>query len=104
MVTFLVVRGLTAPQSARGSTVGAAAVQPASCTDRLLEDWRDGRIDGTYPLACYRNAIKKLPVDLAVYSSAPEDIRQAMSERIVQSAPQSRQPAGSADDGTRSTG
>lgn len=68
----------------------AAAAQPttppaASCQSRLLRDWADGRIDGTYPLACYRAALRSLPADLTVYSSAPDDIRQALSQRIVQS-------------------
>jgi hypothetical protein len=68
----------------------SAAAQPAkrvstSCESRLLRDWSDGRIDGTYPVACYRGALRSLPADLKVYSSAPDDIRQALSRRIVQS-------------------
>jgi hypothetical protein len=74
----------------RGSGARAAASQPASpaatsCQSRLLRDWADGRIDGTYPLACYRAALRSLPADLKVYSSAPDDIAQALSQRIVQS-------------------
>jgi hypothetical protein len=72
----------------RGGGARAAASQspkPTSCESRLLRDWGDGRIDGTYPLACYRAALKSLPADLKVYSSAPDDIRQALSQRIVQS-------------------
>jgi hypothetical protein len=74
----------------RGSDAPAAASQPAtppaaSCQSRLLRDWADGRIDGTYPLSCYRAALSSLPADLKVYSSAPDDIRQALSQRIVQS-------------------
>jgi hypothetical protein len=58
----------------------------APCAKRLLHDWADGRIDGTYPVSCYRNALKSLPSDLSVYSSAPDDIKQALSQRIVQSS------------------
>jgi len=50
-----------------------------------------GQTDGSTvpnPLACYRVALKSLPVDLQVYSSASEDISQALSQRIVQSAKQ----------------
>jgi hypothetical protein len=76
-----------------GGTQAAAALPaqqpakqaPASCESRLLRDWSDGRIDGTYPVSCYRTALKSLPADLKVYSSAPDDIRQALSRRIVQS-------------------
>ena len=63
----------------------SATPPAASCQGRLLRDWADGRIDGTYPLACYRAALRSLPSDLKVYSSAPDDIRQALSQRIVQS-------------------
>jgi hypothetical protein len=49
-------------------------------------DWADGRIDGSYQFACYRVAPRSLPTDLHVYSSASEDIAQALSLRIVQSA------------------
>jgi hypothetical protein len=56
-----------------------------SCAPRLVADWSDGRIDGIYPIRCYRAALKSLPTDLQVYSSAPDDIAQALSQRIVQS-------------------
>jgi hypothetical protein len=74
----------------RGSGARAAAAHPAasaaaSCQTRLLRDWSDGRIDGVYPLSCYRAALRSLPADLKVYSSAPDDIAQALSQRIVQS-------------------
>ena len=65
---------------------------PSSCAARLIQDWRDGRIDGTYPIACYREAAKALPTDLQVYSSAPDDIRQALANRIAREA--TRRPAG----------
>ena len=83
-VGLLLARALTSPS--HRSAARAPAAPPAGCAGRLLKDWRDGRIDGTYHLACYRRAIKDLPVDLAVYSSAADDIRQALSDRIVQSA------------------
>jgi hypothetical protein len=72
-----------------GGGASAAAARPAtpaaSCQSRLLRDWSDGRIDAVYPLACYRAALRSLPADLKVYSSAPDDIAQALSQRIVQS-------------------
>jgi hypothetical protein len=56
-------------------TAGTAA----PCWSRLLDDWRTGgRIDGTYPIGCYRDAISNLPEDLRQYSSASEDITRAM--------------------------
>ena len=61
----------------------AAHAAVPSCTSRLLTDWSDGRIDGTYPIGCYRSALRTLPADLRIYSSAPDDIAQALSRRIA---------------------
>jgi hypothetical protein len=61
----------------------AAVRTPARCATRLIQDWRDGRIDGTYPVSCYREAARSLPTDLQVYSSAPDDIRQALARRVA---------------------
>ena len=71
-----------------GSGTAAASKRAAggtSCARRLLADWADGRIDHTYPIACYRQAMRSLPTDLEVYSSAPEDIESALRDRILQS-------------------
>ena len=66
--------------------VGPAAAkgQPA-CWKTLINDWYDGRIDGTYPIKCYRDALNHLPTDVDTYSSARDDIKQALQERITQS-------------------
>ena len=63
----------------------AAQARPR-CGNAVVKDWSDGRIDRDYPVACYRAALKSLPADLRVYSSAPDDIRQALSTRITQGA------------------
>jgi hypothetical protein len=62
----------------------AAAAGSSSCAKAVVRDWSDGRIDSDYSVGCYRAALKSLPADLRVYSSAPDDIRQALSTRIVQ--------------------
>jgi hypothetical protein len=60
-------------------SAGSAAI---SCWQRVITDWSsDGRVDHTYPLACYRQAAKRLPEDLKSYSSAPDDIGRALTER-----------------------
>jgi hypothetical protein len=69
----------------KGPTAAAAPLVQSACAKRLLRDWSDGRIDGAYPVACYRAALRSLPTDLEVYSSAHDDITQALSKRIVQS-------------------
>ncbi|HZO62104.1 MAG TPA: hypothetical protein VFB35_03915 [Gaiellaceae bacterium] len=68
-----------------GASVHRPSAAQATCASGLLRDWSDGRIDGTYPVACYRSALKSLPSDLQVYSSAPDDIAAALTQRIVQS-------------------
>jgi hypothetical protein len=65
---------------------GGAAAAP-SCTTRLLTDWRDGRIDGTYPVACYRQALAQLPEDVRVYSTAQSDITRALQARVDAAVP-----------------
>ena len=60
-------------------TAGAAQ----SCGSRLLDDWRDGRIDGTYPVACYRQALAHMPEDVRVYSTAQADITRALPAKPV---------------------
>ena len=69
---------------------GSAAPKAArsECRTRLLRDWSDGRIDGTYPVSCYRSVLRSLPEDLAVYSSAPDDIARALSATILQKSAQ----------------
>ena len=62
--------------------VAAPAGAAPSCATRLLDDWRDGRIDSTYPVACYRQALADLPEDIRVYSSAQSDITRALQARV----------------------
>jgi hypothetical protein len=56
--------------------VAASAATP--CWKTLLTDWYDGRIDNTYPLHCYTDAIHHLPADVQTYSSAHDDILRAL--------------------------
>jgi hypothetical protein len=60
----------------------AAAASPAAaatpCWQRLLDDYMDGRIDATYPVACYDAALRHLPEDVRVYSSAEDDFHRAL--------------------------
>jgi hypothetical protein len=54
----------------------AAAKQP--CWQVLFVDWADGRIDKTYPVHCYRQAIKHLQEDTLIYGTASQDINRAL--------------------------
>ncbi len=85
VVFFAVVAVLLATGRPDPAKVAGRTPVQSTCAKALLKDWADGRIDATYRLECYRAALKSLPVDLQVYSQAPEDISQALSQRIVQS-------------------
>jgi hypothetical protein len=71
------------------------------CVSRLLADWRDGRIDGTYSVACYRTALAHLPEDVRIYSSAESDIKRALVARskvVLASPAKAQKPSRAASD------
>ena len=74
LLATVVAAGVAAPD--------AAAAKP--CWRQLINDWYDGRIDKSYPINCYRQAIKNLPPDVETYSSAQEDFQRALSAAIRQ--------------------
>ena len=65
-----------------GAFAGTSAAG-AACGKKVIDDWYgDGRVDGTYKLHCYDDAIEALPRDVRDYSSAKEDIERAMQARL----------------------
>jgi hypothetical protein len=83
-----------------------AAVAPATatasvpCRDRIYNDWyADGKIATTYPLACYRDALKHVKGDALVYSSLSDDIRAAMQGALALSKGDTKVPAQIGDSG-----
>ena len=90
------------------ASAGPAAAK--SCGAKVIDDWFDGRIDGTYPLHCYDDAIEQLPRDVRDYSSAKEDIERALQARLRgdTTPPNSKPgtattPTTTTDDGTDTT-
>ena len=71
----------------------AAASTP--CWKKVLNDWSNGRAIGSYPLHCYRDAIRHLPEDLRDYSSASDDINAAMQAQIANRGTRSPQSVNS---------
>jgi len=62
--------------------VAGPAGAAKSCGRAVIDDWyEDGRVDGTYALHCYDDAIDNLPRDVRDYSSAKEDIQRALQAR-----------------------
>ncbi|HEV7641937.1 MAG TPA: hypothetical protein VGO39_13810 [Gaiellaceae bacterium] len=60
-----------------------AASGGTPCWKVLLNDWYDGRIDGSYAQHCYTDALKHLPADVSTYSSAHDDILRALQSAIA---------------------
>jgi hypothetical protein len=79
LCSLLVVTGLVV---AVARPAPAAAATP--CWKALLNDWYDGRIDNTYPLHCYQDALGHLPADVQTYSSARDDILRALQNAKAQ--------------------
>jgi hypothetical protein len=78
-----------------GAAVRPAPAQAASpCWKQLLNDWYDGRIDQTYAVHCYRDALKHLPADVQTYSSAHDDILRALQTAIAKTKKQNKPVGG----------
>ena len=87
------------------SAPGARAAEP--CGKQIVDDWyQDARIDGVYPIRCYRQAIRDLPEDVEAYSSIRDDIDRALQQRIRgDERPRgSRERGGSGGDRDRDSG
>ena len=85
-------RALAALALITGVVAVLVAAAPASaaksCGRQVIDDWYDnGRVDRTYPLQCYDDAIEALPPDVRDYSSAKEDIQRALQFRLRGQAP-----------------
>ena len=61
---------------------GSAAARPA-CWKTLLTDEWDGRIDGTYSVRCYEQALQHLPEDVLVYGQAKNDLERALLTAVA---------------------
>jgi hypothetical protein len=74
-----------------GGAVRTAHAQAATpCWKQLLNDWYDGRIDQTYAVHCYRDALKHLPADVQTYSSAHDDILRALQTAVAKEKKQNK--------------
>ncbi len=60
-----------------------ATASAATCWKELVNDyWADNRVDRTYPISCYREAMEALPRDVVEYSDAQDDLRRALLAAI----------------------
>ena len=73
-----VIVALACVAVADGGRADAGSLE--ACAQRMIRDWYSGgRVDGIYPLACYRAAIRALPEDVLQYSNADRDIARALA-------------------------
>jgi hypothetical protein len=57
----------------------ATANAAVPCRDRIYNEWyHSGKVATSYPLSCYRDAIRHIPTDARTYSSLGDDILAAM--------------------------
>ncbi|MEX1358095.1 MAG: hypothetical protein WD981_05680 [Gaiellaceae bacterium] len=82
---LLILLALAAAAFAVALAAPGAADAAKPCWVRLINDWFDGRIDKSYPVNCYRAAIKNLPEDVEAYSNAREEIQRALLAAINKS-------------------
>jgi hypothetical protein len=59
-------------------SVAERATAATPCWKNVLTDRYDGRLDRTYPVRCYREALRHVPADVDAYTSASDDIRRAL--------------------------
>jgi hypothetical protein len=64
--------------------VGKAEARSGSaCSKALIHDWYvDGRVDKTYPVHCYREALKDIPEDQLIYGTLRDDLNRALQATI----------------------
>jgi hypothetical protein len=65
--------------AAAPTTTTPAGPTGKNCWSALIKDWYDGRIDDTYPVHCYKDALKNLPPDVKTYSDAYDVISRALA-------------------------
>ena len=83
---LILVAAILAIGAALGTTAQPAQARSLSiCSKALMHDWLvDGRVDKTYPVHCYREALKTIPEDQMVYGTLRDDLNRALQNTIRQ--------------------
>jgi hypothetical protein len=85
LALLLAVPAVAAPggtTTSKTTTTAKAPLGPTgeNCWNALIRDWYDGRIDKTYEVHCYQDALKHLPQDVRTYSDAFDVISRALAD------------------------
>jgi hypothetical protein len=84
---------LLAVLAVAATAIPAQASAAGPCRNDIYDDWyHDGKIASTYPISCYRDAIKHVHGDAQIYSSLTDDIRAAMQAAISRANGKSNVP------------
>jgi hypothetical protein len=79
----LILALLVAALAAGARVETAEAKIESNCARALIHDWYvDGRVDRTYPVRCYREALRDIPEDQIVYGTLREDLERALQSVI----------------------
>jgi len=66
--------------------IPATASAAVPCRNKIYNDWYgDGKIASTYPIACYRDALRHMRTGDTIYSSLSDDIHSALQAAIERS-------------------
>jgi hypothetical protein len=66
------------------ATTVSAADAKTPCRNLIYNDWyQDGQIASTYPISCYRDALRHLGTGDQVYTSLEDDIRAALQAALA---------------------
>ena len=81
---LILVAAILAIGAALGTTAQPAQARSLSvCSKALVHDWLvDGRVDKTYPVHCYREALRTIPEDQLVYGTLRDDLNRALQNTI----------------------
>jgi hypothetical protein len=103
--------------AAAAGSVGVGTARASTCSQALIHDWYvDGRVDQTYAVHCYREALKNIPEDQIVYGSLRDDLTRALlavtrdkggnigPETLVPPDPNSKGPGGGSSSGSHDEG
>jgi hypothetical protein len=81
MPKFLKPLILVVVAAASAATFGVSTAHASACSSALIRDWYvDGRIDHTYPVHCYKEALKDIPEDQLVYGTLRDDLTRALQD------------------------
>src|SRR5436309_2245356 len=77
---------LIAAMALVGSVLGVGKAEArtfSTCSEALIHDWYvDGRVDKTYPVHCYREALRSIPEDQLIYGTLRDDLNRALQATI----------------------